>query len=101
MKKLFACIIVLALLVCCISVCTAQCVPEKEAVDSWNMAVSSMPRDTEGIASTTAECDPCKCPIDGMAGCYSYMAQREREKERQYDEIVALLERAKLYGICK
>jgi hypothetical protein len=83
------------------SVGIAQCVPEKDALKSWKAIYDRLPSDTFGVTITPAVCDPCTCPINGMAACYEFMAQNEREKERYRAEEWKLLERALQFGICK
>lgn len=78
-----------------------KCVPEKEAISAWDNAVSLMERPIGNLITSTVECDPCKCPTNGMASCYEFMASKERAKEQRHKEAVALLERAKKYGICR
>ena len=78
-----------------------RCVPSDIAIAAWADAMSSIPRSLSGVISYTAECDPCKCSVNGMAACYEFMAVRERDRENRTEQARALVERAKKYGICR
>ena len=76
------------------------CVPSDVAIKAWSDAVGQIDHSSGGMRTMTLECDPCKCPVNGMVDCYEFMATQERSKQTRYKDAVDLLERAKKYGIC-
>mgnify|MGYP003395515528 CR=1 FL=1 len=58
-----------------------------------------MDKTSIGMTTYTLECDPCKCPVNGMADCYEFMAQLERARQDQYKNAIELLERAKKFRV--
>jgi hypothetical protein len=80
-----------------------DCVPLNHVIREWELTLKAYGQsiDVGGLTITTTECDPCKCPINGMAACYEFMAEREKLKVEAYQLSVKLLELVKRYGICK
>lgn len=103
MKKLTTTIV----MVCCIFWLSAShaedqtCVPHELAMQAWGEAVDKMDRPAIGIVTTYAVCNPCSCPLNGMASCYEYMAKEERMKAEKHNYMRDLLSRATKYGICR
>lgn len=77
-----------------------QCVPHKLAMEAWSKLVDKMDRPSIGVSRVYAVCNPCSCPINGMAACYEYMAAEERAKTEKHRYMKDLLEQAEKYGIC-
>jgi len=79
-----------------------KCVPSDVIIKTLEYAVSQMhDNPSVGVIAYTAECDPCKCPVNGMADCYAFMEKRERERMAKHKNIHDILDRAKKYGVCK
>lgn len=79
------------------------CVPLDKVIKELELTLKAYGQsiDIGGLTITTTECDPCKCPVNGMAACYEFMAEREKLKVEAYRLSVKILELVKRYGICK
>ena len=80
-----------------------NCIPEDIAIKAWGV-ILDIYKESINIGGTQAEyanCDPCKCPTNGMEACYRFMAEREKLKVEAYQISSELLGLAKRYGICK
>lgn len=80
---------------------TVNCVPQKQAIGAWSDAFHNSERQLELKASVLAVCNPCSCPVNGMASCYEYLAQSERDKADRQRRGQDLLNQALKYGICE
>jgi hypothetical protein len=100
MKKTILFLILISLLTVSV-VIAGDCVPEKEVINSWERYFL-IEGDPNGgfVISVNAVCTPCSCN-NSMASCYEYLAEQERFKIQEYSDALALIERAKKYGICK
>ena len=80
-----------------------NCVPEDIAIKAWGVTLDIYKEsiNTGGIQAEHANCDPCKCPTNGMEECYRFMAEKEKLKVEAYQISSKLLELVKRYGICK
>lgn len=79
------------------------CVPLDKVIKEWELTLKTYGQsiDVGGLTITTTECDPCKCPVNGMASCYEFMAEREKLKVEAYQIASEILELVKRYGVCK
>lgn len=96
---IFACLLIAGVL----AVANAddnQCVPHQEAIDAWSDAIAQAEPKNEIRSMVQAVCTPCSCPINGMAACYEYLADKERDKLASRNRAHELLNKAMIYGIC-